>query len=186
MSEDCNNPESEVKEESCSSPMNLTTSNSRYSPGPGVNSSSHSENAEFGSSQTTSPVSSTSVTPRKSSARRHAPYRLDQAVRKLTDRLEAKLENGKSSEEKQNGISHDESVEKSSPMENSIINNFNPQQLFTNNFFNPTSIGNPTPTVDPLTFLMLKNFANAESQNADVTNNIFQKRLVYVWFSEIL
>ena len=180
MSEDCNNAESEVKEESCSSPMNLTTSNSRYSPGPGVNSSSHSENAEFGSSQTTSPVSSTNVTPRKYSIRRHAPYRLDQAVRKLTDRLEAKLENGKSTEEKQNGVSHEESAEKSSPIGSSIISNFNPQQLFANNFFNPTSIGNPASTVDPLAFLMFKNIANTESQNPDVINSIFQKRLVEI------
>ncbi|KAE9556531.1 hypothetical protein FO519_000225 [Halicephalobus sp. NKZ332] len=144
-----------------------------------MNSSSHSENAEFGTSQTTSPVSSTSVTPRKYSIRRHAPYRLDQAVRKLTDRLEAKLEeNGKSTttEEKQNGVSHDESVEKNSPVENGpLINTFNPQQLFANNFFNSSSIGNPNSGVDPLAFLMFKNFANTESQNSDVANSLFQK-----------
>uniref|UniRef100_A0AC34Q2H4 C2H2-type domain-containing protein n=1 Tax=Panagrolaimus sp. JU765 TaxID=591449 RepID=A0AC34Q2H4_9BILA len=161
-------------EDSCSSPVNP--------PAPSNNDCSplfETANEESGSS--TKSAAPMKTTPNKHSTRRLAPYRLDQAVRKLTDRLEAKKEDKiiepppKTPEVKKEVKQEvpESSQEKSSPVENWPITS---TSQMPNNFFNAANLANPSSGIDPLAFLMLKNFANSECSLSNFGNDTFLKK----------
>uniref|UniRef100_A0A7E4VTV8 C2H2-type domain-containing protein n=1 Tax=Panagrellus redivivus TaxID=6233 RepID=A0A7E4VTV8_PANRE len=159
------------KEFDRASPVNLSTS-SRQTPSiRGVSPPQSVQMEPLETSQAASPVSSASLTPRKATRK---PYRLDKAVRKLTDRLVAKKDEEKEattpapepvdipSKDQIENTPKPEPISKVTTPEPMIHTPLlNTEMLFANNLFN-TSSAMPSPSFDNLTLMMLKNMTNQQ------------------------
>lgn len=166
-----NTSSTEEKYSDQASPINLSTT-SRESPLLRIPEAApqvvDNENVDI-LSQSTSPVSSNNVTPKKKSLRKHAPYRLDKAVRKLTDRLEANREgvqpksesppppkcDSPKREESPDTVNDDATTQNST--ENNIPESCPPQPV--SSLLQAVSAGG----LDPIAFMMLR-FSAANQQ----------------------
>ena len=193
-----NNSDASTEKEVASaraSPINLSTRRStspRFSE-PQEQEQQHSNNESIDiegmdtmSQPSSPPLSSTNVTPTKKSSslspRKHAPYRLDKAVRKLTDRLEASKDgvcSRRSSPLQQPKSEYLNTTEFIGETSNNVsTENEKPVNgtVSTPSTMPFLSQPNLNGAVDPFAFIMLRNLANASKQSS---KNSAIKRLVF-------
>jgi uncharacterized Zn-finger protein len=179
--------EKEMASSDRASPINLST-HSRESPSLRISELQHQQQSNGGEnneclSQANSPVS----TPRKQHLNRHAPYRLEKAVRKLTDRIEATKDTTESPKKSsstpppmstssattitpttEDGTSNRSTSAELLPSHDTSSTTSIENQKPSEDLSVATSVGSElsflnTPTLnghfDPITFMMLKNIA---------------------------